>query len=211
MSKTPKPPGRRHLSTEDETLWEHMTSSLDPLKKKKSRHHAAVPDPEDVAPFLSKSTANKGAAKKAGSERTETKVPAAASARSKAPPALNTFDRKAARKLRQGQFEIEARIDLHGMRQQEAHAALRRFLFSSFAKGRRWVLVITGKGATLRQRDDEAPYIGASERGVLRRNVPMWLAEPELRAIVVSFTNAAIPHGGDGALYVQLRNPDKAR
>ena len=33
----------------------------------------------------------------------------------------------------------------------------------------------------------------------------------ELRAIVVSFTSAAISHGGEGALYVQLRNPEKVR
>jgi DNA-nicking Smr family endonuclease len=46
---------------------------------------------------------------------------------------------------------------------------------------------------------------------VLRKNVPLWLAEPELRAIVVSFTTAAVPHGGEGALYIQLRNPGRAR
>ena len=50
---------------------------------------------------------------------------------------------------------------------------------------------------------------GANERGVLKRNVPMWLAEPELRAIVVSFATAAIPHGGEGALYIQLRKPER--
>ena len=59
------------------------------------------------------------------------------------------------------------------------------------------MLVITGKGAP-NARDGE-------ERGVLRRNVPRWLAEPELAAIVVSFTTASIRHGGDGALYVQIR------
>jgi DNA-nicking Smr family endonuclease len=37
----------------------------------------------------------------------------------------------------------------------------------------------------------------------------MWLGEPELRAIVVSFATAAIPHGGEGALYIQLRKPDR--
>jgi DNA-nicking Smr family endonuclease len=46
---------------------------------------------------------------------------------------------------------------------------------------------------------------------VLRKNVPMWLAEPELRAVVVSFKTASIPHGGEGALYIQLRNPDRSR
>jgi DNA-nicking Smr family endonuclease len=43
------------------------------------------------------------------------------------------------------------------------------------------------------------------ERGVLRRNVPRWLAEPDLRSIVVCYTAAAASHGGEGALYIQLR------
>ena len=44
---------------------------------------------------------------------------------------------------------------------------------------------------------------------MLKRNVPRWLAEPELRSIVVGLTTAAIRHGGDGALYVQLRRRDR--
>jgi DNA-nicking Smr family endonuclease len=209
MSKEPARPRRKHLSKEDEALWEHTASSLEPLKTRKARHHAAVPDPETVPPFIAKAPARNSSAPPRAPDPPPAAAPRAKA--SPAPPALNAFDRKAARRLRQGQIEIEARIDLHGMRQQEAHAALRRFLFSSIAKGRRWVLVITGKGASSRERDDDGSYMGAHERGVLRRNVPMWLGEPELRAIIVSFTSAAIPHGGDGALYVQLRKPDRLK
>ena len=74
------------------------------------------------------------------------------------------------------------------------------------------VLVITGKGAPSRRRDEDDDYgvrFGEQERGVLKRNVPRWLAEPELRSIVVSYTTAAIQHGGEGALYVHLRRPDR--
>jgi DNA-nicking Smr family endonuclease len=113
---------------------------------------------------------------------------------------LAALERRQARRLRSGQVEIEARLDLHGMRQSDAHAALRRFLLACHARGVRWALVITGKGATAR-----GGASGEHERGVLRRNVPRWLAEPELRAIVISYTAAAAPHGGEGALYVQLR------
>lgn len=209
MSKQRKPPGSRHLSNEDEALWQHTAEQLEPLRERKGRHHVAVPDPEVVAPFLAAAKPKSGAITSVA--KSDDRAPASPAKPIPGPPDLSSFDRKAARRLRQGQLEIEARIDLHGMRQQEAHAALRRFLFSSFAKGRRWVLVITGKGALQRRDADEVPYMGGSERGVLRRNVPMWLAEPELRAIVVSFTAAAIPHGGDGALYVQLRNPERVR
>ena len=67
-------------------------------------------------------------------------------------------------------------------------------------------MVITGKGK-LTDRDDDAPFdmTRQRERGVLKRNVPRWLDAPELRSLVVSYTSAAIQHGGEGALYVHLR------
>ena len=101
----------------------------------------------------------------------------------KAAPPIATFDRKKARKIRSGQVDIEARIDLHGMRQDEAHVALVRFLHRCQGKGQRWVLVITGKGK-LADRDDDAPFdmTRQRERGVLKRNVPRWLDEPDLQA-----------------------------
>jgi DNA-nicking Smr family endonuclease len=216
--KKPTPPSRRrHLTKEDEALWEHAASSLEPLKVKKPRHVAGTAefDPEKVPPFVAKADAAKksDAAASAHAAKKMAKADApAVQPPSAAPPPLSSFDRKAARRLRQGQVEIESRIDLHGMRQHEAHIALRRFLHTSFGKGLRWVLVITGKGGPRRPRDeDEEIGYGSPERGVLRRNVPMWLAEPELRAIVVSYTTAAISHGGEGALYVQLRNAARTR
>ncbi|WP_072396016.1 Smr/MutS family protein [Hyphomicrobium sp. CS1GBMeth3] len=207
MSKPPHPPGRkRHLSQEDEALWEHTASTLKPLKTKKTRHHPGLAEIDAAPPFKPKSKSAAKAEPKPA-ERAAAAPPREPTRQNTAPD-LADFDRKAARKLRQGQIEIEARIDLHGMRQHEAHAALRRFLLSCFGRGLRWVLVITGKGGP-RSRDEHD--FGRSERGVLRKNVPMWLAEPELRAIVVSFTTAAISHGGEGALYIQLRNPVRTR
>ncbi|MGE0023911.1 MAG: Smr/MutS family protein [Hyphomicrobium sp.] len=207
MKKPFPPPHRRHLTKEDEALWEHTASSLKPLRAKKSRHHPSVEEAEDAPPFAPNAKPEKREEKKPAAAR-QASVPAPQAKASLTAPGLASFDRKAARKLRQGQFEIEARIDLHGMRQHEAHKALRRFLLSCFSRGLKWVLVITGKGAP-RIRDEDG--IMGAERGVLRRNVPLWLAEPELRAVVVSYTAAAIPHGGEGALYIQLRNPDRAR
>ncbi|MBC7833020.1 MAG: Smr/MutS family protein, partial [Hyphomicrobium sp.] len=130
-------------------------------------------------------------------------------------PAPIALERRKARKLSSGRIDIDGRIDLHGMRQSEAHEALRRFLKRGYADGKRWVLVITGKGAPARTSLDERTERDGIERGVLRRNVPRWLAEPELAGIVIGFTTAAINHGGEGALYVHLRkrsagpgNPD---
>src|SRR5262249_28765825 len=111
-------------------------------------------------------------------------------------PALSPILRKERQRLARGNAAIDARIDLHGMTQAEAHGALRRLLRRSQADGAKFVLVITGKGA---------PDASRGERGVLRRQVPMWLALPEFRRYVLGFDVADTGHGGEGALYVRLR------
>ena len=110
--------------------------------------------------------------------------------------------RQTARQLERGKLPVEARLDLHGMRQREAHAALRRFLKAAQGQGYRHVLVITGKGAAA---DTTRPFYQSEERGVLRQAVPHWLAQPDLAHVVVSFSEAPRRLGGEGALYVRLR------
>ena len=90
-------------------------------------------------------------------------------------------------KVARGHVSIEARLDLHGHTQDEAHGELLRFLRRASANEKRLALVITGKS------------------GVLRREVPRWLALPEFRAMVIAVEPAAIKHGGAGALYVRVR------
>jgi DNA-nicking Smr family endonuclease len=217
VKKPPQPPDqrRRHLSKEDKALWENTAETLKPLKRAKARvHHLpeiAAIDRSSSAAHRQTTLASEKLVPQQSVKQAKPVIPDIPPA--KAPP-LSDFDRKAARRLRGGRIEIEARVDLHGLRQSEAHVTLRRFLMSCHARGLRWVLVITGKGGPRRRGDDEddfVPRFGGEERGVLKRNVPMWLAEPEIRAIVVSFAAAAIQHGGEGALYVQLRNRERTR
>jgi DNA-nicking Smr family endonuclease len=117
-------------------------------------------------------------------------------------PAAVSLDRQTARQLEKGQLAVEARLDLHGLRQRDAHARLRTFLKSAQARGQRHVLVITGKGAV---QTESKSFYDEEERGVLKQSVPRWLAEPELAALVVSYSSAPRRLGGEGALYVRLR------
>ena len=119
-------------------------------------------------------------------------------------PAAVSLDRQTARQLERGQLAVEARLDLHGLRQRDAHARLRTFLKSAQASGQRHVLVITGKGAV---QTESKSFYDEEERGVLKQAVPRWLAEPELASLVVSFASAPRRLGGEGALYVRLRKP----
>jgi DNA-nicking Smr family endonuclease len=104
--------------------------------------------------------------------------------------------RREKQKLARGHETIDARIDLHGMTQTEAHTALRSLLHRFQANGAKFVLVITGKGLA------NGAFDG---RGVLRRQVPLWLALPEFRRYVAGFDVASASHGGEGALYIRLR------
>jgi DNA-nicking Smr family endonuclease len=93
------------------------------------------------------------------------------------------------------------------MRQRDARTELHAFLRAAQARALKTVLIITGKGDTASDRDHLAAAFGKPQRGVLRRSVPQWLEEPELRPVELSYTSAGTRHGGDGALYVQLRKP----
>jgi DNA-nicking Smr family endonuclease len=174
---------RRQVSDEEKALWRAVTRSVSPLRGRR-KEPEPVDEPAKPKP-------------KPVSRPSSPPHPVAAMHRP-APkpkePALAPIDRRAKQKLARGTNAIDARLDLHGRTQSEAHAALLRFLHRAQNNGAKTVLVITGKGGN---RD--------SERGVLKRQVPMWLALPEFRAMVVGFGDAAIGHGGEGALYVRVR------
>ena|SRR5689334_12168380 len=95
------------------------------------------------------------------------------------------------RRIRRGQHEIDARLDLHGHTQDSAHRELVEFIVREHSKDSRCVLVITGKGRT-------GP-------GVLRSRLSHWIADPELRPMIAGFAPAHARHGGEGAVYIFLK------
>jgi DNA-nicking Smr family endonuclease len=116
------------------------------------------------------------------------------------------IEHRKARRIARGHVEIDARLDLHGLRQADAERRLRTFLLRARADGLRTVLIITGKGSERDAGNDSSQH-DRSTRGVLRRNVPLWLEAPELRECVAGIAPAHIRHGGSGALYIHLRKP----
>jgi DNA-nicking Smr family endonuclease len=121
-------------------------------------------------------------------------VPAAKKLPALVPGEAAGLDRASFDKLRRGKLPIEARLDLHGLTQAEAHRDLTRFLATADAAGKRLVIVITGKGRP-----------GSEGIGILRQAVPRWLNEPALRGRILAVTPAQPRDGGAGALYVLLR------
>lgn len=116
------------------------------------------------------------------------------------------LDRRTEEKLVSGNMPIEARIDLHGMTQAQAQRALTFFMEESVARGRRTVLVITGKGRGGAAALDTAPEDWFSPKpGALRQNMPRWLEAPGIKPHILKVVEAQPKHGGAGAFYVYLR------
>ena len=109
------------------------------------------------------------------------------------------MDRRRFDKLRRGRMEPQARLDLHGMTAERAHATLTGFILAAHAQDLRLVLVITGKG---RAADTG---IQAGRHGILRGSLPHWLAGPPLAGRILQVAPAHRRHGGAGAFYVYLR------
>jgi DNA-nicking Smr family endonuclease len=179
----------RPLSDDERALWDGVTRAVTPLKRRRAA------EPRGDAPSAAETPKTKAPA--------VTAPPAARPLRA-APPPLAPLGRRMKQKVARGAAPIDGRIDLHGMTQSEAHHALARFLFSMQRQGARLALVITGKGRQ-DDRQDRAERSASRHRGVLNRQVPLWLESPELRPLVVGFETASVSHGGDGALYVRVR------
>jgi len=168
---------RRTLSAEERVLWITVTKSIAPLRD--------VPASDETVEFAAPASDPVPAVKAA---------PVQSSPMNAGPPPLAPLGRRMRARVARGRETIDGRLDLHGLTQAEAHAALSRFLRAAVSRGARLVLVITGKGAR-----------GEGGRGVLKRQVPQWLSLPEFRALVVGYEDAHVAHGGEGALYVRVR------
>jgi DNA-nicking Smr family endonuclease len=187
---------RRPLSDEEHALWTGVVRSIRPLKHKTNSAAVAA---EGAEPAKAKAPSPKLPPEPPRLEKQHEAQPAPAGrhATKEAPPPLTPLGRRLKQRVARGRESIDARIDLHGLTQREAHAALLRFLHRAQADGVRIALVVTGKGTG---RGPEQ-----RERGILKRQVPQWLSLPEFRSVVVGFEDAHVGHGGEGALYVRLR------
>lgn len=169
-------------------MWETVAKTVKPLRPRRQADTTSAPPP----------TPAKGMPAAAATAPRQTKP-----ARPAEPPQLAPLDRRMRTRIGRGAIAIDARVDLHGLTQAAAHQRLFSFLADSHAAGAKLVLVITGKGRT-----GDTQAIG-TERGVLRRLVPIWLGSTELRRYVVGYDTAGRGHGGEGALYVRLRSRRK--
>jgi DNA-nicking Smr family endonuclease len=176
---------RRHLSADEYALWKAATRAVRPIGRRPRSGEAPSGAPAE----------HEGAGGKTAPLRQPAIAPPPAH---RAPPPLAPLTRRMTQRVARGRAAIDARIDLHGLTQDRAHGALLHFLRRAQADAAKLVLVITGKSARGR-------LSGEPRRGVLHGAVPRWLELPDFRPYVVGFERAHFAHGGEGALYVQIR------
>lgn len=185
---------RRDLSDEEAALWQHVTQHTMPLERRvhvdsNAHKHAG------------------GAPKIQVSHKTSMPVFAAAEF-SHLPPlqqgAKVGVDRRTAARFTRGNLSIDATLDLHGMNREMAHHRTAQFVHRHYQNGSRCVLIITGKG-TRQISDDDDVARGALSGGILREQLPLWLADDALRPMIVAYEHAQQRHGGSGAYYVLLK------
>jgi DNA-nicking Smr family endonuclease len=175
--------GAKKLSSDDRILWGKVARTTRALPGRMDEIDAF-----EAALAASQTEDAPEPARPAGSMRQEPRP-----AERKQPSGYHyPLERPVKKKIAKGRLQLEARIDLHGLFQSEAHAMLLSFIVKAHERGLRHVLVITGKGASM------------GSDGALRRAVPMWFSKPEFRHLISSYETAARNHGGDGALYVRL-------
>jgi DNA-nicking Smr family endonuclease len=188
-SEKPRRSAMRRLSEEEIALWVEVAKSV------ARRRGASLPTVVDAQP-PPPSPKNAAAPASAPPSATPRKTPSL-------PPPLAPLERRLKRDLSRGRAAVDSAIDLHGMNQAQAHQALRGFLVQAQAQGAKLVIVVTGKGGK------QALSGWIDEPGVLRRLVPHWLREADMRAVVLGFEEASRTHGGAGALYVRLRRRER--
>ena len=171
------------MTAKDKHIWETYTRGVKPTPAKTRRSSSPKPTPAKPAPEKS---ATRQSAEKAPPQLPKHKPATPLSAN-----AFTALERKREKSLRQGELEIDAKLDLHGLTQTEAFAALTDFMHKKVKSGKRHLLIITGKGR--------------SGAGVLRQNLQHWLEQlPEAKNIL-ALRPAALKHGGAGAFYILLR------
>lgn len=187
----------RHLSPEERDLWDSVADRMTPLDPRRDKSPRPAPPVKTMPPRDRDIVADFMVGAKACPKRPHDIAKPIGARLMAAPVAM---DAKHYGRMTKGKLKPEGRLDLHGMTMDQAHPELVAFILGAQAVGKRLVLVITGKG---KMRDEG--YAIPVRHGILRHQVPQWLALAPLAQAILQVTPAHLKHGGQGAYYVYLR------
>ena len=108
------------------------------------------------------------------------------------------------KELKRGKVKIDRKLDLHGYGLVEAYQKFKSEVEKNYNKNKRCLLVITGKGVhkKIENQEDASPKLFY---GKIKNSIINWINEDDLKKYVLTYQDAGIEHGGDGAIFVYLR------
>ena len=106
--------------------------------------------------------------------------------------------------IRKGSFHIDKKIDFHGKSLLESEERFNNTIIESYNNGQRCLLFVTGKGL-FKSKNHEESNKPKLYHGVIRSSFVEWAKSKKFAKYILSFEQASIEHGGDGAFYVYLR------
>jgi DNA-nicking Smr family endonuclease len=192
---------RRDLSPDEAKLWRRVANSTKAYKALAKTVAPVAPAPMEPTPTIALAPELPHVALKRAKAARALKTPPVLKPAVKKLSVRPVVDASGHKKVRRGKLDIDARIDLHGMRQIEAQTALAGVIARTRADQGRCVLVVTGKGRPVDPGED---FI-TPQPGVIRRRLPEWLSGPGIREHVSGFAQANAKDGGSGAFYVLLK------
>ncbi len=109
--------------------------------------------------------------------------------------------------LKRGRIKIDRRLDLHGYTLHDAKEKFKDEILNSYNKNKRCVLVITGKGVRMKQEEqkDQGFTNPKLYYGKIKNSINSWIEDGDLKKYILTYQNASLEHGGDGATFVYLR------
>ncbi len=109
--------------------------------------------------------------------------------------------------LKRGRIKVDRRLDLHGYSLIEAEERFKNEVIKLFNKNKRCLLVITGKGVHLKKNEtnfyeNDTPKL---YYGRIKNSIIQWIQDESLKKYILTYQDAGIEHGADGAIFVYLR------
>ena len=113
------------------------------------------------------------------------------------------IDKKKLNLLKRGKLQPEFILDLHGMNTVTAKKRSIEFIRFNYINGKRLLLIITGKGKSLKTSFFENE--NENDIGIIRKSLKAWLYESDMRTKILGVVSSHIIHGGEGAFYIYLK------
>ena len=106
-----------------------------------------------------------------------------------------TLNSKIKKQIKSNRLNFDAIIDLHGKTEVQAYESIKNFIKDCYFNNLKSIMIVTGKGQ--------------NSKGKLKLKTPLWLQSEDLSKYIVGFETMPHNKGGDGALFVQIKNKNK--